>query len=94
MILSLTIVTKINNESLFETVQDIASEYSLKGVEQAANVAYHNIYFENLRKGIRKIITVPDIKARMIKNGIKEEELNLYDITINNGDVYISRKSN
>ena len=94
MILSLAVVTNINNNNLIDTAKNVVGEYNLKNIEQAANMAYYNIYFDNLKNGERKSITVPELTARMIQDGIKEEILDNFNISISNGNITVTKKDN
>ena len=94
MILSLAIVTNLNNTRLIETAENVVGEYNLKNIEQAANVAYYNIYFDNLKHGSRSTITVNELKERMIKDGIKGEVLDKFNLSINNGNIIVTKKDN
>ena len=64
MILSLAVITNINNNNLIDKAKNVANEYSLKNIEQAANIAYYNIYFDNLKNGTRTAITVQELRNR------------------------------
>lgn len=100
LIITLVIVTAfaliteyiLNNNYINQQIELVGEEYNFIKVEQLANMAYSNVYFSNLRKGIRKEITVKELIDRMVKDGASLEELNGYEFKIADGEVYITQK--
>lgn len=68
----------------------VLSDMDLKNFQQLANMAYANIYRENLTVGTRRELTADEIRTRMIKDGANEQELESYHITVKNGDVFVT----
>lgn len=100
LIITLVIVTAfaliteyiLNNNYINQQIELVGEEYNFIKVEQLANMAYSNVYFSNLRKGIRKEVTVKELIDRMVKDGAPIEELNAYEFKIKDGEVYITLK--
>lgn len=82
----------IENTGIIDKAEMVVEDMNLKNFEQLANMSYANIYLENLSKGIRREITGEEIRARMLKDGADEEQLNKYYITVENGDVFVKLK--
>ena len=76
--------------NLVQEVKATNAEMDLLNVQQLANMAYANIYLDNLRQGIRRELTSSEVRARMLKNGMGEIDLNKYNIIIENGDVFVT----
>lgn len=85
-------IASIENTGIIDKAETVVQDMNLKNFEQLANMAYANIYLDNLSQGIRREITAEEVRARMIKNGSDEQELNKYDITVENGDVFVTFK--
>ena len=86
------IIIGIKNTGIIDRTESVVQDMNLKNLEQLANMSYANIYLENLSKGIRKEITGEEVRLRMLKDGADEKELNKYDVTVENGDVFIKAK--
>lgn len=82
----------IENTGIINKAEMAVEDLNLKNLEQLANMAYANIYLDNLSKGIRREITGEEVRNRMLKDGTKEEELIKYDIIVENGDVFVKVK--
>ncbi|MBQ8042782.1 MAG: hypothetical protein IJ272_01360 [Clostridia bacterium] len=91
IVASVTIMS-LNNTGIIEKAESAVEDMNLKNIQQLANMAYANIYFDNLTQGIRQTITAEEICERMLKDGTKQEELDKYEITVENGDVFVSLK--
>ena len=72
----------------------LVEDIEVESMQQLANMAYSSIYFSNLTKGIRRELTVKEIRSHMIKNGTSEQELANYNIKIKDGDVFVTKKGN
>lgn len=92
VIVTSVIIIGIENTRIIDKAEMVVEDMNLKNFEQLANMSYANIYLENLSKGIRREITGEEIRARMLKDGADEEQLNKYDITVENGDVFVKIK--
>lgn len=91
IITGITIVS-IENTGIVDKAEVVVEDMNLKNLEQLANMAYANIYLDNLAHGIRRVITGEEVRERMLKDGTKEEELIKYDVIVENGDVFIKVK--
>ena len=89
MYISLQVLNKNNMRSV---IAETNIDMELLNLQQLANMAYSNIYFENLRNGIRRELTSEEICNRMLKNGIGDININKYNITVKNGDVFVVAK--
>lgn len=89
MYLSVFGLTKMNEMPVVEKTN---ANMDLLNLQQLANMAYSNIYFENLRQGVRRELTAEEIRSRMLKNGTGEIDLSKYNIVVENGDVFVSVK--
>jgi len=78
--------------NLINAVGDNAVDMDMLNLQQLANIAYSNIYFENLRSGIRRELSSDEIRERMLKNGIGDIDINKYNITVKSGDVFVTIK--
>lgn len=74
-------------------VEPIVDDVQLLNVQQLANIGYYRIYTANLTKGVRREISAKEIKEYILKNGIEEMELQEYVIRVENGDVFVERRS-
>lgn len=86
------IIMSLNNTGIIEKAESVVEDMNLKNIQQLANMAYANIYFDNLKQGIRRDITAEEIYNHMLKAGTKQEELDKYEITVENGDVFVTLK--
>lgn len=84
----------IENTGIINKAEMVVEDMNLKNLQQLANMAYANIYLDNLYKGVRREITADEIRTCMLKNGAKEEDLNQYEITVENGDVFVTFRNN
>lgn len=91
-IITSVIIIGIENTGIIDKAEAVVQDMNLKNLEQLANMAYANIYLDNLSKGIRREITGEEVRARMLKDGADEKELNKYDVTVENGDVFVTVK--
>lgn len=92
IILASIAIINLSRNNIINEAQNATNSFNLKNMEQLANMAYANVYFDNLTKGIRRELTPEEIRARMIKDGVKAEDLNKFNIEIINGDVKVSIK--
>lgn len=92
IILASVTIINLSKNNIINEAQNATNSFNLKNIEQLANMAYANVYFDNLTKGIRRELTSDEIRARMIKDGTKEEDMNKFNIKIVNGDVIVSIK--
>ena len=92
IIIAGAVIIEIENTGIIEKANQAVTDMDLKNLEQLANMAYADIYFENLTKGIRRELTAEEIRLRMIKDGANEQKLNLYEVVVEDGDVYIKVK--
>ena len=89
MYVSMVGLVKTNLVSeLIMTDEDV----DLLHVQQLANMAYANIYLDNLRMGVRRELTPNEIRVRMLKNGVGDVDLSKYNIRVENGDVFVTLK--
>ena len=91
IVVSVTMVS-LESTGIIDKAEQAVEGINLKNIQQLANMAYANVYFDNLTKGIRRDLTSEEIRARMIKDGLDEQELDLYEIVVKDGDVYVSIK--
>ena len=82
-------VVSLDEGKILSMVEPVMEDIEWKSIQQMANTAYSRIYTENLTKGIRREITVKEIREYILKNGIEEIKLKQYDITVRNGDVFV-----
>lgn len=92
IIIASGIIMSIENTGIIDKAENVVEDMNLKNIEQLANMAYANIYLDNLSKGIRKDITGEEVVVRMLKDGAKEQELSQYNITVKDGDVFVTLK--
>lgn len=78
--------------NLIVAVENKSMDIDLLNLQELANMAYSNIYFENLRSGIRRELTADEIRDKMMENGIGDIDINKYDITVKKGDVFVTIK--
>lgn len=82
-------ITKTN---LIQKAKVINEDVNLLSIQELANMAYADIYFDNLTRGVRRELTAEEIRIRMLKNGTGEIDINLYNIVVANGDVFVTPK--
>ena len=82
----------LNKTDIIQRTETVVNDINLMTMQQMANMAYANVYFDNLTKGERREVTAEEIRTRMIKDGTKEEDLKKYNITVKDGDVFVSVK--
>lgn len=92
IIIAGTAIVTLSKSNVIEKAQDATNSFNLKSIEQLANMAYANIYFDNLTEGIRRELTSEEICARMIKDGADENMLSKFNIEVINGDIKVSVK--
>lgn len=92
IVIATVIIIGIENTGIIQKAEDVVADMDLKNLQQLANIAYANIYFENLQDGVRRVLTAEEIRLRMIKDGVDEKELEAYEITVENGDVFVAFK--
>jgi len=80
-------LAKIN---LIQSIEKTNQDMELLNVQQLANMAYSNIYFDNLRQGVRRELLADEIRTRMLRNGVGEIDLSKYMIVVENGDVFVT----
>lgn len=85
-------VIVIAKTNLVKSLETPKQSMELLSVQEMANMAYANIYFDNLTRGIRRELTPLEIRNRMQKNGTGNIDLNKYNITVKNGDVFVTLK--
>ena len=93
IIIAGVVIINLNNTDVISKAQGAVEQYNLKNTEQYANMAYYNVYFDNLKNGIRRTVTVQELKQRMIQDGFSSSELEKYNIVIENGEIKISIKN-
>ena len=86
------IVVNIKDTGIIDKAEQAVNDMNLKNVQQSANMAYADVYFDNLVSNTRRDLTAEEIRARMIQNGMEEEILNKYDIVVEDGDVFVTPK--
>ena len=82
----------LKNTGIIEKTEMAVEDMNLKNLEQLANIAYANIYLDNLSQGVRREITGEEVRTRMQKDGTEQEVLDKYDIIVQDGDIFISIK--
>ena len=92
IILASVVIIGIKNTGVIEKAESAVADMDLKNFQQLANMAYADIYFKNLTKGIRRELTAEEIRLKMLENGADERKLNLYEIKVKDGDVYVTLK--
>ena len=92
MILASVVIIGIEKTGVIAKAESAVADMDLKNFQQLANMAYADIYFENLTKGIRRELTAEEIRLKIIENGADELKLNLYEIKVEDGDVYVTLK--
>lgn len=92
VIIAGAVIIGIEDSGIIEKAENAVADMDLKNIQQLANMAYANIYLDNLQDGIRKEITSDEIRARIIKDGVDEQELEAYEITVEDGDVFVTLK--
>lgn len=92
VIIAGAVIIGIEDSGIIEKAENAVADMDLKNIQQLANMAYANIYLDNLQDGIRKEITSDEIRARIIKDGVDEQELEVYEITVEDGDVFVTLK--
>lgn len=92
IILAGAVVIGLSKSDIINKAQQATDDMNLKNVQQIANMSYAEVYFANLTKGIRRTIESEELITTMIKNGITEQEITKYDVTIAHGDVEVSPK--
>jgi len=92
IILAGAIIINLSNSGIIEKANQAVTDMDLKNLEQLANMAYADIYFENLTKGIRRELTAEEIRLRMIKDGADEQKMSLYEVIVEDGDVFVTLK--
>lgn len=85
-------IMSLENTGIISKAEMVVEDMNLKNLEQLANIAYANVYMDNLSHGIRRTITSDEVRKRMLKNGVEEEKLDKYIITVENGDVFVKVK--
>ncbi len=91
IVFAVTLMTIVKT-TVIQGLENTSENMDLLNFQQLANIAYASVYFENLHNGIRRELTVEEVRTRMIKNGTDEIELEKYEISIENGDVFITVK--
>ena len=89
--ITVQIVTKID---VHKNIERASNNMDLLNIQEQANMAYANIYFDNLRKGIRRELTAQEIRLRMLKDGTGDIDLSKYNISVQDGNVIVSLKQN
>lgn len=92
LIIATASIVILSKSNVIEEAQNATNSFNLKSVEQLANMAYANIYFNNLTKGIRRELTSEEICERMVKDGADETMLSKFNIEVINGDIKVSVK--
>lgn len=92
IILGSAIIGGIEDSGIIGKAEKAVTDMDESALQQMANIAYANIYFDNLTKGIRRDLTAEEIRQRMIKNGADAQKLATYEITVKDGDVYVKPK--
>lgn len=92
VIIAGVVIIGIEASGIIEKEENTVADMDLKNIQQLANMAYANIYFENLTKGIRRELTADEIRVRIIKDGVEEQEMEAYEITVEDGDVFVTLK--
>lgn len=92
VIVTSVIIIGIENTGIIDKAELVVEDMNLKNLEQLANMAYANIYLDNLSKGIRRDITAEEVREHILKNNSNEEELSKYDIIVENGEVFVKVK--
>lgn len=82
----------VGEEQIMDVAGPAIQDIQLINIQELANMAYYRIYTNNLTKGVRKEITAKEIRENMIKNGTEVLQLNKYNITVKDGDVFVTLK--
>ena len=82
-------VVSLDKRKILSIVEPVVEDMQWKNIQQLANMAYSRIYTVNLTNGIRREITASEIREYILKNGIEATELQQYNITVKNGDVFV-----
>lgn len=90
IIIASSIMVNLVNTNIINQAEEVVQDINLKNMQHIANMAYANIYLDNLSDGIRRELTAEEIRLYMIKDGIDEEKLANYDIVVENGNVIVS----
>ena len=85
-------IVNLSKSDIIDKAEQAVDDMNLKNIQQIANMAYADIYFDNLISNIRRELTAEEIRERMIQNGMEEDELNKYDIVVEDGDVFVTIK--
>lgn len=92
IIIATVSIVNLSNSNVIKEAENATNSFNLKSVEQLANMAYANIYFDNLTQGIRRELTPDEIRTRILKDGADENIVNKFNIEIINGDIKVSIK--
>ena len=87
--IAMAVLTKT---SLMQSIERTKGDMDLLNIQEQANMTYANIYFDNLRQGVRRELTAEEIRLRMLQNGTGDIDLSNYDIVVKDGDVFVSVK--
>lgn len=85
-------VIGITKTNLVKSLEKTGQSMDLLSVQEMANTAYASIYFDNLTQGIRRELTPLEIRTRMQRNGTGNIDLSKYNITVENGSVFVTPK--